>query len=80
VAEPVGTFARVFAGTGVTRHQRVSGGAITQVGIVLTFGLVIMSLIYAVSDVSGARFNPLGNARLLGRAPFPRGATSGRTC
>jgi aquaporin NIP len=58
VAEAIGTFALVFAGTGAIVINHVSGGAITHVGIALTFGLVIMSMIYAVGDVSGAHFNP----------------------
>jgi aquaporin Z len=36
----------------------LSGGAITHVGIALTFGLVVMAMIYAVGDVSGAHLNP----------------------
>jgi aquaporin Z len=36
----------------------VSNGAITHVGIALTFGLVVLALIYALGDVSGAHFNP----------------------
>ena len=58
LAEAVGTFALVFAGTGAIVIDDVSRGAITHVGIALTFGLVIMSMIYAVGDVSGAHFNP----------------------
>ena len=32
--------------------------ALGQVGVALTFGLVIMAMIYAVGHVSGAHFNP----------------------
>jgi MIP family channel proteins len=38
--------------------NEVSGGAVTHVGIAITFGLVVMSMIYAVGDVSGAHLNP----------------------
>ena len=38
MAEFVGTFALVFAGTGAIVINDVSGGAITHVGIALTFG------------------------------------------
>jgi len=57
LAEALGTCALVFAGTGAIviddlTHQ------VTHVGVALTFGLVVMSLIYALGDVSGAHFNP----------------------
>jgi aquaporin Z len=58
LAEAIGTFALVFAGTGAIVINDVSGGAITHAGIALTFGLVVMTMIYAVGDVSGAHFNP----------------------
>jgi aquaporin Z len=57
-AEVLGTFALVFAGTGAIVINEVSGGAITHVGIALTFGLVVLAMIYAVGDVSGAHLNP----------------------
>jgi aquaporin NIP len=58
IAEFIGTFALVFAGTGAIVINDVSGGGITHVGIALTFGLVILAMIYAVGDISGAHFNP----------------------
>ena len=58
IAEAVGAFALVFAGTGAIVINEVSGGAVTHVGIAITFGLVVMSMIYAVGDVSGAHLNP----------------------
>ena len=57
-AEFLGTFALVFAGTGAIVINEASGGAITHVGIALTFGLVVMTMIYTFGDVSGAHFNP----------------------
>jgi aquaporin Z len=57
-SEIFGTFALVFAGTGAVVINHVSGGAITHVGIAATFGLVVMAMIYAVGDVSGAHLNP----------------------
>ena len=57
-AELVGTFALVFAGTGAVVTNDVSGGAVTHVGIALTFGLIVLAMIYAVGDVSGAHLNP----------------------
>jgi len=57
-AEAIGTFALVFAGTGAIVIDEVSGGAVTHVGVALTFGLIVLAMIYAVGDVSGAHFNP----------------------
>jgi aquaporin Z len=57
-AEFIGTFALVFAGTGAIIINDVSGGAVTHVGVALTFGLVVLAMIYAVGDVSGAHLNP----------------------
>src|SRR5437773_8168951 len=57
-AEFIGTFALVFAGTGAIVIDEVSGGAVTHVGVALTFGLIVLAMIYAVGDVSGAHFNP----------------------
>lgn len=58
IAECFGTFCLVFAGTGAIVINDVSGGAISHVGIALTFGLVVLSMIYAVGDISGAHLNP----------------------
>src|SRR5947209_6031068 len=57
-AESLGTFALVFAGTGAIVINDASGGTVTHVGIALTFGLVVLAMIYAVGDVSGAHLNP----------------------
>src|SRR4051794_219877 len=57
-AELIGTFALVFAGTGAIVINDVSGGVISHVGVALTFGLVVLAMIYAVGEVSGAHLNP----------------------
>lgn len=49
IAEAIGTFALVFAGTGAIVINRVSSGAVTGPGIASTFGLVVMAMIYAFS-------------------------------
>ena len=58
IAEFFGTFFLVLAGTGAIVINDVSANAISHVGIALTFGLVILALIYTFGDVSGAHFNP----------------------
>src|SRR6516165_8648818 len=57
-AEFVGTFGLVFAGTGAIVVNELSGGAITHVGVALTFGLIVLVMIYTFGDVSGAHLNP----------------------
>ncbi|MEW4563328.1 MIP family channel protein [Bremerella sp. JC770] len=57
-AEVIGTYALVFAGTGAIVVNDVANGAVTHVGIALTFGMIVMALIYALGDISGAHLNP----------------------
>jgi aquaporin Z len=54
----MGTFALVFCGCGAIVINQVSGGTITHPGIALTFGFVVLALIYTLGDISGAHLNP----------------------
>ena len=55
-AEAIGTFALVFAGCGAIMVDAKTG-ALGHLGVAISFGLVIMVMIYAVGHVSGAHFN-----------------------
>jgi len=71
MAEFVGTFVLVFAGTGAIVVDHVSAGAVSHVGVALTFGLVVMALIHALGDVSGAHLNPAVTLGFWAARRFP---------
>ncbi|MBT5856672.1 aquaporin [bacterium] len=56
--ELVGTFFLVFAGTGAVIANEVFSNSLGQVGIAMTFGLIVMAVIYSFGDSSGAHINP----------------------
>ncbi len=58
MAEFLGTFALVFAGTGAIVIDDISGGTVSHAGVALTFGLIVMAMIYTFGDISGAHLNP----------------------
>jgi len=73
VAEFLGTFALVFAGTGAMVIDAASRGSISHAGVAMTFGLVILAMIYTFGDVSGAHLNPAVSVAfaVAGRFPWP---------
>jgi MIP family channel proteins len=58
LAEFIGTFVLIFAGTGAVMVDKISNGAVTHLGISMVFGAVVTALIYSLSHISGAHFNP----------------------
>jgi aquaporin NIP len=71
VAELIGTFALVFCGTGAIIIDQQSGGAVSHVGVAITFGLVVMSMIYSLGDISGAHLNPAVSIAFTLSGRFP---------
>jgi len=58
ISEFIGTFAMIFCGTGAMTINEITGGDVTHVGIGITWGLIVMAMIYAFGEISGAQFNP----------------------
>ena len=66
VAEAIGTFALVFVGCGA-----IAVGTLGPAGVAVSFGLAIMTMIYALGHVSGAHFNPAVTAAFAVGRHFP---------
>lgn len=58
ISELIGTFSMVFCGCGAMTVNEITGGSITHVGVAMTWGLIVMAMIYAFGEISGAHFNP----------------------
>ena len=58
IAEIIGTFSMIFCGCGAMVINDFTGGTITHPGVAITWGLIVMAMIYAFGDISGAHFNP----------------------
>lgn len=72
VAESIGTFILVFAGTGAVMVNQISDGAVTHLGISFVFGAVVAALIYTLGHISGAHFNPAVTLAFWNSGFFPR--------
>jgi len=58
LAEMIGTFALVFIGAGAVSANSFLPNSVGLIGIALAHGLVLMSMIYATSHISGTHINP----------------------
>lgn len=70
VAEALGTFALVLFGTSAIVVDAQSG-ALGHVGVSLVFGLVVLALVQAFGDASGAHLNPAVTAAFVVAGRFP---------
>lgn len=58
LAELLGTFGLVFCGTGAIVIDEQTHGAIGHIGVAMTFGLIVLAMIYTFGNTSGAHLNP----------------------
>ena len=71
-AELLGTYILVFVGTGAIMINEITGGAVSHLGVGLSFGLVVMAMIYAIGDISGAHINPAVTIAFAVAKRFPK--------
>jgi aquaporin Z len=71
LAECIGTFLLTLVSAGPAVFSAVTGQKISQPAAVVAPGLLVMSLIYTLGDVSGAHVNPVVTLAFAIRDDFP---------
>lgn len=72
IAEMIGTFALVFCGTGAIIINEQTAGEVSPFGIAVTFGLIVMAMIYSIGNISGAHINPAVTIAFAVSKKFPK--------
>jgi aquaporin Z len=72
IGELIGTFALVFCGTGAIVIDEVTNGKVSHVGVAITFGLIVMAMIYTFGDKTGAHINPAVTIAFAIKGAFPK--------
>ena len=71
LAEITGTFGLVFFGAGAATVNAYTDGDVTRVGIGLSFGLAVFTMVIAFGRISGAHINPVVTLALWLAGKFP---------
>ena len=71
LAELFGTFALTAVAAGADVAGRLSGGEVGAAARAVAPGLLVMALVYALGDASGAHFNPAVTLAFTARRLFP---------
>ena len=76
IAEFIGTFFLLFAGTGAIIINQLSNNALGHIGVSLVFGFIIVVMIYACGHISGAHFNPAVTVAFFASGKFNKSAVA----
>ena len=70
-AELIGTLGLTFVAAGADAIAAASHDALTQAATLIAPGLLVMAMIYAIGDLSGAHINPAVTLGFAARGAFP---------